>query len=408
MAKKQILEGYRVVDFGWVWAGTVLGQILADHGAEVIKIESKKRLDGLRLGKVFELGETLEVNTYFHNLNRNKLSITVDISQPKGAELIKELVKKSHIVVENFTPSVLNRYGLDYPSLIKVKPDIVMISMSPAGQRGPLSQIVAYAPIITALSGIDSMVGYPDSEPMGFKHAYGDVTASLSGAFAVLAAMRYHARTGKGQHIDMSQIEITTSLIGEGIMDYTMNSRGKGTQGNYSPNMAPHGNYPCKEDDRGDDKWVSIAVKTEGEWRNFCKAIGNPSWCADPKFADRRLRLANSAELDKYVTQWTSNHTDYEVAEILQKEGVAATPVLTTADIFLDPHYNQRRSFVDVEHPISGGTAIYDLPWKFSGITRKKIRHAPLLGEHNDYVFGEILGLPKEKRDKLVEENIIY
>ena len=199
------LKGYRAVDFGWVWAGTVLGHILADYGAEVIKVESKRRLDGLRLGRVFELGTALEINPTFHNLNRNKLSITVDIRQPKGVELLKRLIAESDIVIENFTPDVMRKRGLDYDSLIKVNANIIMISMSAAGSYGPLAHVVTYAPVISALSGIDSMVGYENDRPLGFKHAYADPTASLFGAFAVLGALRYREKTGKGQHIDLSQ-----------------------------------------------------------------------------------------------------------------------------------------------------------------------------------------------------------
>ena len=402
--KKLTFSGLRVVDFGWVWAGTVLGHILADHGAEVIKIESKRRLDGLRLGKVFELGETLEINPWFHNLNRNKLSITIDITKHPGAELIKKLVGKSQVIVENFTPGVLERHGLDYQSLTEIKPDIIMISLSPTGQHGPLSQILAYAPIVSALSGIDSMVGYPGDQPLGFKHAYADPTASLFGAFAVLAALRYKEKTGKGQYIDLSQVESVTSLIGEAIMDFVMNRRVRGNQGNLSDSMAPHGNYPCQ----GDDKWVSLAVKTDDDWERFCEAIGKPFWTKDPRFADKYQRLTNSEELDKHVAQWTSKHTDYEAAEILQQAGVAAAPVLSTDAVFLDPHFNERHIFADVDHPIVGGTVVYDLPWKLSGVKREQMRHAPILGEHNDYVFGEILGLSPEERDKLVVEEVIY
>jgi benzylsuccinate CoA-transferase BbsF subunit len=353
---------------------------------------------------VFELGETLEINPWFHNLNRNKLSITIDITKHQGAELIKKLVRESQLVVENFTPGVLERHGLDYQSLTEIKQDIVMISLSPTGQHGPLSQILAYAPIVSALSGIDSMVGYPSDQPLGFKHAYADPTASLFGAFAVLAALRYKEKTGKGQYIDLSQVESVTSLIGEAIMDFVMNRRTKGNQGNLSDSMAPHGNYPCQ----GDDKWVSLAVRTDDEWEAFCKAIGRPPWTKDTRFADKYKRLTNSEELDKHVAEWTSKHTDYEAAEILQRSGVAAAPVLSTDAIFLDPHFNERHTFADVDHPIVGGTVVYDLPWKLSGVKRKQMRHAPILGEHNDYVFGKILGLTQEERYKLVVEEVIY
>ncbi|MFH1382226.1 MAG: CoA transferase [Chloroflexota bacterium] len=397
-------EGYRVVDFGWVWAGTVLGHILADHGAEVIKIESKKRLDGLRLGRVFELGDTLEVNPAFHNNNRSKMSITLDWTTPRGHELILELIRKSDIVNENFGVGTLKRHGLDYDSLVKIKPDIIMLSLSPAGQYGPLSEMLAYAPLLSALAGIDSMLGYRDDRPLGFKHAYADVVATLYGAFTVMAALRYRERTGQGQYIDLSQSEVTTSLIGEAMMDYFMNGRVAGCQGNLRPHMAPHGNYRCK----GDDKWVSIAVKTEDEWQAFCTAIGNPTWTGDPKFSDLSHRLGNLDELDKHVTEWTLTHTDYEAAELLQKAGVAAAPVLNIEGVFFDPHFQERGIFLNVDHPIAGGLTLYDLPWQASGLGRKPPRYAPLLGEQNDYVFGQLLGLSKEEIARLVEEKIIY
>jgi benzylsuccinate CoA-transferase BbsF subunit len=402
--EKLPLQGYRVVDFGWVWAGTVLGHILADYGAEVIKVESKRRLDGLRLGRVFELGTALEINPTFHNLNRNKLSITVDIQQPKGVELLKKLIAKSDIVVENYSPGVMKKRGLDYNSLIKVNPNVIMISMSAAGSYGPLSHVVTYAPVISALSGIDSMVGYENDRPLGLKHAYADPTASLFGTFAVLGALRYREKTGRGQYIDLSQWEATTYLIGEAIMDYIMNNRVSGTQGNRHSAMAPHGIYPCK----GNDQWVSIAVKTEKEWAGFCTAMGNQPWTKDPKFAQKYNRLCNVAELDKRVANWTSKHTDYEATSILQKNGVAAAPALTIDGIFVDPHFNKRRCFVDLEHPVVGGEVIYGLPWKISGTPHKKFRHAPLLGEHNNYVFGKILGLSDKKIMTLTEKKVIY
>lgn len=402
--ERRIFEGLRVVDFGWVWAGTVLGHILADYGAEVIKVESKRRLDGLRLGKVFELGDTLEMNPYFHNLNRNKQSITLDITKEEAVRLVKELVKRSDLVVENFAPGVLDRRGLGYETLASVKRDIIMISLSAVGQKGPISQIVTYAPIISALSGIDSMVGYPDGPPLGFKHAYADPTASLFGTLAVLAALRYRRRTGKGQYIDLSQAESATCLIGEALMDYQMNGRIGTNRGNSSLTMAPHGHYPCE----GEDSWVSIAVKTEEEWAGFCRAIGSPPWTGDPKFADLDSRRANSRELDERVAGWTRERTDYEATEILQGAGVAAAPVLGVDGVFVDEHLQSRGVFMDVEHPVVGSSFLYDLPWKMSDGEREPARHAPLLGQHNDQVFGQLLGLPREEIDRLIAEEVIY
>lgn len=403
MAGRLPLSGIRIADFGWVWAGTLLGSILGSYGAEVIKIESKRRLDGMRLGRVFELGDELEKNPSFHNLNRNKLSITVDISKEEGAQLIKELVKKSDIVIENFTPGTLQKRGLDYSSLARIKPDLIMISLSPMGQRGPLADLVTYAPIISALSGIDSMVGYPGESPLGFKHAYADVVASMSGLFALLVAIRHRARTGEGQYIDLSQGESVMPAMGEAFMEYDMNHRVMGPQGNTSKAMAPHGIYRCA----GDDKWVSIAVKTDAEWDNFCDAIGNPPWTKDDRFSTTAKRIAHARELDGYVTEWTSRHGDYEATEILQRAGVAAAPVLTTEGIFLDPHFNERQVFVNVEHPVLGNTVLYNWPWKIFGLEHR-MQRCPLLGEHNDYVFGDILGLTRDDIKALTEKEIIY
>ncbi|MFH1484615.1 MAG: CoA transferase, partial [Chloroflexota bacterium] len=277
------LKGYRVTDFGWVWAGTVLGSVFADMGAEVIKVESVRRLDGLRLGKVFELGDALEVNPNFHNLNHSKMSITLDLRSPKGPDFAKELIKVSDVVVENFTPRFMPQVGMNYEELRKIKPDLVMISLPPAGTAGPLNDLLAYAPILSAISGLDSMVGYPGERVLGVKHAYTDPTASLIGAFSVLAALRHRNLTGEGQHIELAQWEATISLIGEAVMDYSMNKRVAGPLGNLHPTMAPHNTYRCD----GEDKWVSIAVKTEDEWKAFCKAIGNPAWTKDTKFADK-------------------------------------------------------------------------------------------------------------------------
>lgn len=396
------LAGYRVVDFGWVWAGTLLGQVMGLYGAEVIKIESRRHLDGLRLGRVFELGEELEKNTFFQNLNRNKLSATIDISTADGIRLIKELVKKSDVVIENFAPGIMLKNSLDYASLAAVRPDIVMASLSPLGQYGPESNLVTYAPIISALSGIDSLIGYENELPFGFKHAYADVVASLWGLFAVLTALRVRKTTGTGQYIDLSQGESVMPFIGEAFMDYFMNNRVAKPRGNRSLTAAPHGIYPCA----GEDRWVAIAVKDETEWHSFCTALGNPDWTRNPSFASITNRITGAAEVDKFTSEWTRQRSDYEAAETLQGAGVAAAPVLNTEGTFLDPHFSEREAYVNVEHPVTGNTMLYNVPWKIEGL-EQNWRHAPLLGEHNDYVFGELLGLDKAEITRLIKAKVI-
>lgn len=397
------LDGYRVIDFSWVWAGPLLGMVLADMGAEVIKVETKKRLDSARLtpGRSTVGPET---DFVFHSMNRNKLGITVDMSHPRGAALIRELVEISDVAVENFSPKGLRNLGLEYASLREVNPRLVMISLPAAGQYGPLSDIVTYAPSLGALCGYSSLIGYPGERVLGEQTPYLDVNSAIHGAFAVLAALYYRERTGKGQYIDIAQIEVGASTIGEAFMEYFMNGRVMGTMGNRNPAMAPHNNYPCK----GDDKWISIAVKTDEEWRSFCDAIGNPPWAEDARFSDGSNRLRNQDELDRLVSGWTLEFTYYEVMDILQKAGVAAAPCLDLTERFSDPHFEERETHLQVEHPATGVDIIAGIPFRLSETPGAVRRPAPLLGEHNEHVFGKLLGKTREEIAQLIEDKVIY
>lgn len=414
------LQGYRVVDFGSAWAGPQMAHIVADMGAEVIKVESRNRIDYGRMGGaasskelllktpealVAAAPERLELNPVFHLLNRGKLGITVDFTKPKGAELLRELIKRSDVVTDNFTPGVLDRYGLGYESLAEIKRDIIVVSLCFAGHTGPLKGTRGYAPIITALSGLDSVVGYTDeSVPCGPNFAYGDHVAAMHGALAILVALIHRNRTGEGQYIDISEWEATTSLLGEPLMEYVMNGRIPGPTGNRDSIMAPHGYYPCK----GEGQWVSIAVKTDEEWRNFCQALGNPPWTEDERFSDRYCRLVNRDALDKLVGQWTANYSPRAVTDILQKAGVAAAPFLISREQYHDPHFKERGIFVEVNHPKSGREVFYGIPWKLSDTPGEVRASGPLLGQHNEYVFKELLGLSQGDFEHLVEEKIIF
>ena len=397
------LSGYRAVDFSWVWAGPLLGMILADMGAEVIKVETNKRLDSARLtpGRSTVGPET---DFVFHSMNRNKLGITVDMSDPRGMALIKELIQVSDIALDNFSPMGLRKLGLEYEKLSKVNPQLVMISLPAAGQYGSLSNIVTYAPSLGALCGYSSIIGYPGERVLGEQTPYLDVTSAIHGAFAVLSALYYRERTGKGQYIDMAQIEVGASVIGEAFMEYFMNGRVMGTVGNRSSFMVPHNNYPCV----GDNRWVAIVVNTEDEWRSFCEAIGSPAWTKDKKFSDKFNRLKNQEELDKLVAVWTIERSYYEVTEILQKAGVAATPCLDLTERFSDPHYMERETHFQVEHPATGVDIIAGIPFKYSATPAEVRRHAPLLGQHNEYVFKELLGRSESEIAQLIEEKVIY
>ncbi|MGD8389814.1 MAG: CoA transferase [Desulfobacteraceae bacterium] len=408
--KKRALTGIRVIDLTWVWSGPMLSEFLADMGAEVIKVEHWTRLDASRFtgrftGKASKEKTVVEKSGSFHELNRNKLGITLDLAKPKGVDLFNEIIKKSDLMVENFSFGVAEKLGIDYESLSKVKPDIIYLSMPAAGRSGPLRDIIGYAPVYTSLAGLESLSGYEDGTTLGMlTFGPGDANAAIHGVIAALAALRHHKRTGEGQFIELSQTESICHLIGEPLMEYFMNDRVMGPQGNRHVMLFPHGIYPCK----GDDKWVSIAVDTEEDWKNFCRALGSPDWIKDKRYSNKFERMRNCEPLDKSISQWTRNYTDYQATEILQSNGVAAAPVLTRIEKSKDPQFKERRVFKKMIHPVVGEEFLEEIPMKLSDTPAEIYRNAPLVGEHNDYVYGELLGMSKEQIAVLEEEKVIF
>ncbi|MBI2907238.1 MAG: CoA transferase [Chloroflexi bacterium] len=394
------LQGYRVIDFGWVLVGPLVGMLLADMGAEVIKIETRKTVDSSRM-TARNRSRDPEGDPSFRGLNRGKLGITVDMSVPKGAELLKELAKVSDVVVENFSPGVLAKYGLGYDELRRTNPQIVMVSLSGSGQSGPLRDLVTYGPTATALAGHDSHVGYYGERPLG-PWGYADPNSAIYATFAVLSALVSRRKTGLGQYIDTCQWDTGVVNIAESIIDYTMNGRIAGTQGNRHPAMAPHNDYRCK----GEDKWVSIAIATDDEWRRFCKAIGREAWLMDERFADSFSRLHNIEALDKLIGEWTINYTPQEATELLQRAGVAAMSHMEVGEQYHDPHFRPR--FEEIEHPFSGKEIVAGVLWKLSDTPGAIRRPAPLIGQHNDYIFKELLGKSESEIGRLVGEKVIY
>jgi benzylsuccinate CoA-transferase BbsF subunit len=398
------LDGIRIVDFTWAWAGPYATLLLSLLGAEVIKVESRKRLDHTRLRSLMT-GPTMggpDKSTVFNDINLNKLSLTLDLTKPRAIEIIKELVKKADVVIQNMRPGVMDRLGLGYEALREVKPDIIMLSSSALGATGPERTYVGYAPTFAAMSGMAYITGYADKEPSTLSGAI-DTRVGTTSAFAILSALIYRQRTGKGQNIDLSSSEAISCLMGEAFLDYAMNRRVKDRDGNNDDVMAPHGCYPCQ----GEGRWVTIAVSTEDEWQSFCKAIGSPDWCGDGRFADAASRRQNREELNRLISGWTVQHTDYEVTEILQGAGVAAIPTLSDDMVSRDPHIKERDLFVEIEHPELGRRLVVGPPWRLSGTPVKVRRPAPLLGEHNQYVLGELMGMPQSEIDQLIEEQVV-
>ncbi len=409
-AQQGPLNGYRVLDFGWVLAGAVPGMILADMGAEVIKVETRQRMDYMRLGRPI-IGDQPdpEQNPMFHNVNRGKRSITLNTTQPEAVDLARRLAAECDVVIENFSPGVMDRIGLGYDTLNQDNPRLVMASITSNGQTGPLRDLRAYAPSIGALAGLDSTMGYEPAEgetgrPLGLKHAYADLCGALHAVFAITSALHRRRRTGRGQYIDVSMLRATVATMGVGLMEYELTGRVLQPKGNYDPVMAPYGNYPCQ----GEDQWVSIAVRTQPEWRGLVEAMGNPAWVNEPIFASRYARLNHRRELDVRLSEWTRERTPWEATELLQSHGVAAFPVLDAEGRLFNPHFRERGLYSDIEHPALGTEPIFNLMWQLSRTPPHIQRHAPLLGEHNREVFCGLLGLDEAEVARLEEEQIIW
>jgi benzylsuccinate CoA-transferase BbsF subunit len=298
----------------------------------------------------------------------------------------------------------MKRLGLNYEELVNLKTDIIMISFPGVGSEGPLSDVVTYGPSLAALSGLDNLIGYEGERVLGMQQAYADINSSLFGAFAIQTALYHREQYKTGQHIEVAQMESLLSTMPEPVMEYSFNKRNLSTIGNSSAIMSVHNNYACS----GEDKWVSIAILTDTEWEGFCSAIGNPSWVREDDFSDNHKRKMNRRKLDRLIEKWTMTKTPYEVMEILQQAGVAATPCADTEDRFSDPHFQDRQNIVNIEHPVTGLDFVPNVVCNLSKTPGQIRRPAPMLGEHNHYVFGELLGLPKEKIKDFIEEKIIY
>jgi len=402
--KTGLLSGIRVADFTWALAGPFCAEVLALMGCEVIKIENRKRLDTLRrvstaLG--FRDEGDVDRSVEFNMINLNKKSLGLDLGHPKGVEIAKRLIAISDVVVENFSPGVMEKLGLGYEELKKIKPDIIMLSISYSGHSGPEVKYLGYASLFHAVSGLAHLTGYPGGPP-GYIRAPIDTMVGATAATALLAALFHRRRTGEGQYIDLSAREAISCLIGH---YFIAAARGRefSRQGNDDESLAPHGCYPC----RGEGEWISIAVESEEEWHSLCRVLGAPSLAADPRFADAEARRRHREELDAALSQYTSRFDPRELAHALQAAGVAAFPALRAPEIFADPHLASRGFVVEVEHPKLGRQKVFAPPWKFSAAPPQISAPAPLMGQHNEYVLKDLLGLSRAEIEELEREGVL-
>jgi len=394
---KRLMEGIRVIDFTWHLTGPLTTKALSDAGAEVIKVESRARPDIQRASAGMKMGS-------FGQHNTGKLSITLNVSKPEGLELCKRLISLSDVVVENFAGGAMDRMGLGYEVLRKVKPDIIMLSSCMQGQTGPRAKHPGSGHKLTSLAGFNQIIGWPDRGP-GYIGAYTDFLAPRMNIIAVLAALEYKRQTGKGQYLDMSQYEDSVHFLSALILDYTANGRVRDRMGNKSEYAAPHNAYRCL----GSDRWCTIAVFTDQEWDSFCQVIGNPEWTRDSRFKTLTGRKDNEGELDQLVTTWTSTRTAEDVMTSMQNAGVPAGVVETGEDLLdHDLQFKYRGTFVEVEHPEGGKCRTQTGPHFLLSKAKFDMKRAPHMGEHNEQVFKGILGLSDDDYDRLVKEGVVY
>ncbi len=375
-----ILHNMRILDFTWVLAGPYATRLLADFGAEVIKVQP---LLSTETESEFSRG-------YYNTWNRNKLGITLNLNRTEGIEIARKLVSICDIVAENFAPRVMANWGLDYENLKKIKPDIIMVSLSAMGQTGPRKDYTGFGPTVHAFSGMTHLTSFPGRAPTGPGFSYADHVAGLYASLVLLGALEHKRRTGEGQYIDISEVEVMASLLGGGTEP----------MGNRLEIAAPHDVYPC----RGKNRWCAIAIFTNAEWEGFKKGLGDPAWAEDKKYATLSGRLKNRDELDKQIAAWTKRRTAAEVMTRLQANGIAAGVVQEAADLTRDPQLKARGFFLDKPEI---GKLVDASPIRLSETPAEYNRPAPTPDRDNDYVYGKLLGLSKKEITDLKNKGVI-
>lgn len=393
--QQKILDGIRVLDLTRIVAGPYATRILADFGAEVIKVQTSG------LAKGIESNAT----PYFCAWNRNKKSITLNLDHPEARELFLKLVKISDVVVENFTPRVMSNWGLQYENLRKSNAQLIMLSMSGMGQTGPWKDYAAFGPTVQALGGLTYLTAYGPNEPMGLGYAYADMVAGLYGAIAVLEALEHRDRTGQGQSIDLSEYEAVCTTLGSALMHAGLDLNEIFPSGNDDPNLpaAPYGCYRCS----GEDRWCVVAVFNESQWLGLCSVLDKPAWSASEKFSSSANRKKFKDELDRHIGRWMEEQTAENAVERLQQAGVPAGVVQNAEDLANDPQLLSNGFFISLNHPVIGKIETDTYPFRFKSRQQASWKAAPLLGEDNHFVFGTLLGMSEAMIQAYTNRGII-
>ena len=414
----QPLTGINVADFSWFGAGPICAQTLGLYGATVVRVESESHMDALRTVGPFPTGKTgYNVSGYFNNYNVNKLSITININSDKGHDLAERLVRWSDIYLTNMTPRIIDRWGFTYEGVAKIRPDIIAVYQPMQGFDGPHRDFLGFGAVLTPITGFNHLTGFPNRPPTGMGTNYPDyVINPMHTVIAIMAALRHRRRTGKGQCVELAQIESAVATLAPAVMDYTVNGRVQTRAGNRLPHAAPHGAFRCQtikiqtpfgEQDEG--RWCVVACFSDEQWASLRQAMGDPEWARDERYATLAGRKEHEDELERGIEEWTSARSPEEVMTTLQPAGVPAAVVQNARDCLEgDPHLREREYYVYLDHPEAGRTA-YDGPgFRLSKTPAQYRTPAPCLGEHNQQVAKEILGLSDDEIADLMVEQALY
>ena len=413
-AAKMPFEGLRVLDFTWIGVGPVTIKYLGDHGADVVRVESVSRPDGLRSGPPFKDGiPGINRSQFPANFNTSKLGLGVNLAKPEGVTLIKRLIAEwqPDVIAESFTPKAMRNWGLDYNSVRKIQPDVIYFSTCQQGQTGPHAMYPGYGQLSSSMAGYYQITGWPDRDPVTPYGAYSDFVNPPNGFTAITAALEYRRRTGKGQHVDLSQYEGATHYKAPVIMDYLLTGNEMVRDGNRDEAFAPHGVYPCKEEVREltgpGESWCAIAVTTHAEWLALGDAMGNPPWAREERFATFESRRHNDAELDALIGEWTKGYGAQELMRLLQAAGVPAGAVQSQADLWQDPQLLHRGHFQWLNHTECGPMPYDGLQFDLSDTPGKLRMPQALIGEHNEFVLKKFAGLNDDEIGDLVAAEVL-
>jgi benzylsuccinate CoA-transferase BbsF subunit len=399
-----VFSGLTILAFCWAVVGPLTMKFFADHGATVIRVETSKRPCTMRTSAPYKDNiPNVNKGGYFNYFNANILSLSLNMQLPEAREIARKLAVECDVFMENYTPGVIEKWGLSYEELKQLRPDIIMLRQSGYGSWGPYANLPAFGMVLVPIAGLPNFIGWPGKEPLPVGvSAYTDCISPRFATAALIAALDYRKRTGKGQLLDLSQFEAALYFIEPAILDYAVNDREPERIGNSSPYAAPHGVYPCK----GDDRWCTIAVSEEEEWASLCREMGKPEYAEDSRFKTFADRKKNEEELNKIIGAWTAGLTAEDVRKRLQAAGVPAGVVENTEDVFNDPQLNKRNIYWPMEHSEMGMFTHLGQSFQLSRTPAKPYSPSPLLGEHTEYICTKMLGMPDGEFIDLIQKGV--